>query len=123
MEFYSYLKELRIKRFKDAKKICVMLGIDKSVWRKIERGINPPPRKSILRKFCILVNALSYEENQLYALARRWKPHADTNTENHILLDPKSRAIDFPSIQEWREVIMEQNRPDYEHKYWGKPTP
>jgi len=111
MEFHLYLKQLRIKRFKDTMKMCIMLGVSKEMWRKIERGINPPPRKSILRKFCMLVNALSYEESQLYALARRWKPHADTNTANHILLDPKSSI-------EWREAMMEQNRPDYEHKYW-----
>ena len=120
MEFHSYLKQLRSVRFKDTKKLCMMLGVSKEEWRKIERGINPPPRRSILNKFCVLTATLSYEQAQLFALARKWKPHADTNTDNHILLDPKSRAIDFPSIQEWREAMIKENTPDYEHKYWGK---
>ena len=66
MKFHLYLRELRQRRFKDTRKLCLMLGVSKDMWRKLERGINPPPRRSILRKFCILVNALSYEENQLY---------------------------------------------------------
>ena len=110
MEFHYYLKQLRIKQFKDAKKMCIMLGIDKSVWRKIERGINPPPRRSVLRKFCVLVAALSYEQSQLFGLARRWEPHADTNSGNHILLNEKSTP-------EWREAMVMENKPDYEHKY------
>ena len=55
MRFHIYLKQLRIKRFKDTRKMCVMLGVTKSMWRKIERGINPPPKRSILKKFCFLV--------------------------------------------------------------------
>ena len=90
-----------------------MLGVSKEVWRKIERGINPPPRKSLLRKFCLLVCALSYEENQLYSLAKRWEPHKDTDTANHQLLDSTAKP-------EWKEAILEQNRPDYSHKYWGR---
>ena len=120
MEFHSYLKQLRSVRFKDTKKLCMMLGVSKEEWRKIERGINPPPRRSLLNKFCVLTAALSYEQAQLFALAKKWKPHADTNTDNHILLDPKSRAIDFPSIQEWREAMIKENTPDYEHKHWGR---
>ena len=111
MKFYLYLRELRQRRFKDTRKLCLMLGVSKDMWRKLERGINPPPRRSILRKFCILVNALSYEENQLYTLARRWEPHEDTNTANHILMDSRSKP-------EWKKALMDQNRPDYTHKYW-----
>ena len=102
-----------MKRFKDTKKMCAMLGVTKDMWRKVERGINPPPQRSILRKFCILTAALSYEESQLFALARQWKPHIDTNSGNHNLLDKNS-----PS--EWIEAMTEENTPDYEHKHWGK---
>lgn len=121
MKFHLYLKQLRSVRFKDTKKLCMMLGVSKQEWRKIERGINPPPRRSLLNKFCVLTAILSYEKAQLFALARKWKPHADTNTDNHILLDPKSRAIDFPSIQEWREAMIKENTPDYPiPKEWSK---
>lgn len=113
MEFHYYLKQLRTKHFKDTKKICIILGISKDVWRKIERGINPPPRKSVLSKFCVLVAAVSYEQAQLFALARRWEPHVDTNSGHHALLDENSNS-------EWVEAIVELNKPDYEHKYWGK---
>ena len=90
-----------------------MLGVSKDVWRKIERGINPPPRKTILKKFCLLVQVLSYEQSQLYALARRWEPHKDTNTTNHTLINKESNP-------DWIEAIVRENRPDYEHKYWGQ---
>ena len=113
MRFHIYLKQLRMKRFKDTKKMCTMLGVTKDMWRKVERGINPPPRRSLLRKFCILTAALSYEEAQLFALAREWEPHTDTNSGNHNLLDKNSSS-------EWIEAMTEENRPDYEHKYWGK---
>jgi len=113
MEFHQYLKDLRIGRFKDTKKMCIMLGVSKEVWRKIERGINPPPKISVLRKFCVLVAALSYEQAQLFALARKWKPHADTNSGSHALLDKNSSS-------EWIEAMTKENTPDYEHKYWGK---
>jgi hypothetical protein len=113
MKFHNYLKELRVKRFSDTKKMCIMLGLPKEMWRKIERGINPPPQKSVLRKFCVLVSALSYEQNQLYALARKWAPHKDTNSGNHTLIDENSNS-------EWRAAVIKENQPDYEHKYWGK---
>jgi len=113
MKFHVYLKELRTKRFSDTKKMCIMLGVTKEMWRKVERGINPPPKKSILRKFSVLVNALSYEQSQLYALARKWEPHKDTNSGNHSLVDENSS-------REWREAMIRENEPDYEHKYWGK---
>ena len=113
MLFHVYLKQLRIKRFKDTKKMCIMLGVTKDMWRKIERGINPPPQRSMLRKFCVLVAALNYEESQLYALARKWKPHKDTGSGHHNLLDKNSDS-------EWIEAMTQENRPDYEHKYWGK---
>ena len=113
MDFNQYLKHLRIKRFKDTGKMCIILGVPKEVWRKIERGINPPPRKSVLMKFCVLAGVLSYEQAQLFALARRWEPHEDTNSLNHALLDKDSNL-------KWIEAISQENTPDYEHKYWGK---
>ena len=113
MKFHLYLKQLRVKRFKDTKKMCIMLGISKDIWRKIERGINPPPRRSVLSKFCVLVAALSYEQAQLFALARQWEPHTDTNSGNHSLLDKNSNS-------EWIEAMTQENTPDYGHKYWGK---
>ena len=111
MKFHQYLQELRKRRFQNTKKMCSILSIPKDVWRKIERGINPPPRKTVLKKFCILVSAFSYEENQLYALAKRWEPHKDTNSANHKLINKNSS-------QKWREALLHENTPDYEHKYW-----
>jgi len=115
MEFCEYLKQLRVRRFKDAKKMCIMLGVSKDVWRKIERGINPPPRRSVLAKFCVYTAALSYEQAQLFALARRWKPHSDANSGNH-------RLVDRSSSPEWIEAMTRENTPDYEHKFWGRPA-
>lgn len=90
-----------------------MLSVSRETWRKIERGINPPPRRSVLSKFCVLACVLSYEQSQLFALARRWKPHKDTNSGNHALIDKNSSF-------EWTEAMIEQNKPDYENKYWGR---
>ena len=113
MKFHEYLKQLRRQRFKDTKKMCIMLSISKDVWRKIERGINPPPQRSVLMKFCVLTAALSYEQAQLFALARQWEPHTDTNSGHHSLLDENSSS-------EWIEAITQENSPDYEHKHWGR---
>jgi len=90
-----------------------MLGVSKEEWRKIERGINPPPRRSVLSKFCVLTAALSYEQAQLFELARRWEPHTNTNSGSHELLHEDSSS-------EWTEAMIQENTPDYEHKYWGK---
>ena len=54
---------------------------------------------------------LEYEAQQMYALARRWEPSPDTNTLNHLLIDKNSSY-------EWKQAILEENTPDYEHKYW-----
>ena len=54
---------------------------------------------------------LNYEEQQMYALARRWKPSPDTNSCNHNLIDKNSS-------EEWKRAIIKENTPDYEHKYW-----
>ena len=116
MKFHKYIREFRLKYFKDLKKFSIILGVDQSVWRKIERGINPPPKKTLLRKFARLTNMFVYEEQQMYSLARRWEPSPDTNTTNHILLSDASKV-------EWRDALIEENTPDYEHKFWGKKSP
>ena len=114
MKFHNYLKQLRIKRFRDTRKMCIILGISKDMWRKIERGINPPPRRSVLKKFCVLVAALSYEQAQLFELARKWEPHEDTNSGNHALLDKNPNP-------EWIDAITRENTPDYTiPKEWAK---
>ena len=113
MKFNEYIKQQRIKYFKNLEKFCKIIGVEKSMWRKIERGINPPPRKTLLKKFANLTHMLAYEEAQMYELARRWTPSEDTNTGNHILLSEYSKA-------EWRQALIQENTPDYEHKFWGK---
>ena len=113
MKFNEYVKQQRIKYFKNLEKFCKIIGVEKSMWRKIERGINPPPRKTLLKKFANLSHMLAYEEAQMYELARRWTPSKDTNTSNHILLSEYSKA-------DWRDALIKENTPDYEHKFWGK---
>ena len=81
------------------------------MWRKIERGINPPPRRSVLVKFCQIVHVKEYEKNQLFALAKRWEPHPDTNTLRHNLFHKGLGA-------DWSEAIRKENIPDYNHIYW-----
>ena len=109
-----YLKQLRSVRFKDTKKLCMMLGVSKEKWRKIELGINPPPRRSLLNKFCVLTAALSYEQAQLFELARRWTPHENTNTGHHRLLSENSSP-------EWIQAMTKENTPDYPiPKEWSR---
>lgn len=111
MKFNIYIKEYRLKYFQSLDKFVKILGVEKAMWRKIERGINPPPRRTVLKKFASLTRMLGYEEAQMYQLAKRWTPSEDTNTANHILLSEYSKA-------EWRETLIKENAPDYEHKYW-----
>ena len=111
MKFNVYVKEQRMKYFKDLDKFSKILGVKKSMWRKIERGINPPPKKTLLRKFALLTNMFAYEEAQMYAYARRWQPSDDTNTGNHTLINSNSPI-------EWKQRMIEENSPDYEHRYW-----
>tara|TARA_R100000005_G_C4952807_1_gene172551 strand:- start:681 stop:1025 length:345 start_codon:yes stop_codon:yes gene_type:complete len=113
MKFNEYVKQYRLKYFKNLDKFSKILGVEKAMWRKVERGINPPPRKTLLKKFAGLTYMLAYEEAQMYELARRWTPSEDTNTGNHILLSEYSKA-------EWRDALVKENTPDYEHKFWGK---
>ena len=113
MKFNEYVKQYRLKYFKNLDKFSKILGVEKAMWRKVERGINPPPRKTLLKKFAGLTHMLEYEEAQMYELARRWTPSEDTNTGNHVLLSEYSKA-------EWRDALIKENTPDYEHKFWGK---
>ena len=83
------------------------------MWRKLERGINPPPKRILLSRFCLLANVKEYEKNQLYALAKRWEPHKDENTQKHNLWNENLGA-------EWLEALLEENTPDYPNKYWSK---
>ena len=50
MKFNDYIRDYRRKHYKDLKKFCKILGVDYSMWRKIERGINPPPKRTLLKK-------------------------------------------------------------------------
>lgn len=113
MKFSSYVRQFRLKYFKDSLKFSKILGIEQSMWRKIERGINPPPRRTLLKKFANLTHMMQYEEAQMYELARRWEPSADTNSANHILLNTNSTP-------EWRDKMIKENTPDYEHKFWKR---
>ena len=113
MKFHLYITELRKKRFNSITKLSKLLNIDYQVWRKIERGINPPPRKILLSKFCNLVLTKEYEKSQLFELARRWEPHPHTNTTKHNLYHEGLETS-------WVQAVIKENTPDYEHKYWGK---
>ena len=112
MKFHKYIREFRLKYFKDLKKFSIILGVDQSVWRKIERGINPPPKKTLLRKFARLTNMFVYEEQQMYSLAKRWELSPDTNTTNHTLFSKHSPL-------DWKEKLIKENTPDYPHIYWN----
>ena len=121
MEFHTYLKSLRLKHFSDTNKISKLLKIPRNMWRKIEKGINPPPRKSLLIEFCRFVYCKDYEKNQLFTLARRWQPSPHTNTVNEILspsieLMKKMKPEEY---RKWHSAAIEANTPDYPHKYWG----
>ncbi len=110
-QFHTYLKELRMRKFDNIKKLAKLLKVDYQMWRKIERGINPPPKKTLLRRFCILAAVHQYEQNQLYALARRWEPHPNTHTTNHNLYHEGLKVS-------WVQAVIKENTPDYPHKYW-----
>ena len=124
MKFNDYLKELRSRRFQDTNKITKLLKFDRKIWRKIETGITPPPQKSVLKKFCILANCKIYEQNQLFALARKWTPSPLTNTVHHIIT-PSIELMKHYKPEEyelWYEAAIQENTPDYQHKYWGTNT-
>ena len=121
MKFNVYLRELRSRKFPDTGKLSKLLKIDRNIWRKIETGINPPPRKNLLNKFCLLINCKDYEKNQLYALARKWQPSELTNTMHHTITPTVElmKKIKPEEYRKWYDAAVQENTPDYEHKYWG----
>ena len=50
MKLNQYVKEYRLKYFKNLDKFTKIIGVGKTMWRKIERGINPPPKKNSIEK-------------------------------------------------------------------------
>ena len=120
MKFNEYLKELRSKRFTDTNKLSKLLKVSRNMWQKIESGINPPPRKSLLVDFCRLILCKEYEKNQLFALARKWEPSEKTNTTNHIITPAVELMKHYrpEEYERWYQAAIEVNTPDYPHKYW-----
>ena len=47
MKFNEYVKQYRLKYFKNLDKFSKILGVEKSMWRKIERGINHPHKRTL----------------------------------------------------------------------------
>jgi len=79
----------------------------------------------VLKLFSWLVQARSYEEVELFALAKRWKPSKNTNRP-HKLLMPPAEAIPFLGEREYNrrmEAAYEGNKPDYEHKHYKAVLP
>lgn len=113
VQFNTYVKELRQKKFKQIPKLAAILKIKYEMWRKVERGINPPPKKNLLVKFCNLVGAKEYEKNQLFTLAKRWTPHPDTGSLRHPVYHEGLG-------REWAEAVLAENTPDYPiPREWG----
>ena len=62
LEFHTYLKDLRLRYTTDTRKLSALLNFPHSSLNKVERGINPPPKPSILKKFALITIAKKYEE-------------------------------------------------------------
>lgn len=125
LEFHIYLKDLRVRYTSNTRKLCLILKVPHTAWSKIERGINPPPKPSILKFFARVVQTKSYEEVELFALAKRWKPSANTNRP-HELLVPPAEAIPILGEREYNrrmEAAYDANKPDYQHKHYKSVLP
>ena len=125
LEFHNYLRDLRVRYTSNTRKLGMILKVKHTAWSKIERGINPPPKASILKLFARVVQTKSYEEVELFALAKRWKPSPNTNRP-HELLVPPAEAIPILGEREYNrrmEAAYEANRPDYEHKHYKAVLP
>ena len=125
LEFHKYLKDMRERYTRNTRKLCLILKIPHTAWSKIERGINPPPKPKILKLFSRVVQCKSYEEVELFALAKRWKPSPNTNRP-HELLIPPAEAIPILGEREYNrrmEASYEANKPDYEHKHFKPMLP
>ena len=72
--FHTYPKDLGLRYTTDTLKLSALLNFPHSSWNKVERGINPPPKPSILKKFALITMAKKYEETQLFVLAKHLKP-------------------------------------------------
>ena len=120
MEFHEYLKELRSKKFADTSKISKLLKVSRNMWQKIESGINPPPRKSLLVDFCRIVLCKEYEKNQLFALAKKWKPSNKTHTPKHVITPALElmKQMKPEEYKRWYDAAIAENPPDYNNKYW-----
>ena len=125
LEFHNYLRDLRVRYTSNTRKLGMILKVKHNVWSKIERGINPPPKPSVLKFFARIVQARSYEEVELFALAKRWKPSPNSNRP-HELLVPPAEAIPILGEREYNrrmEAAYEANKPDYEHKHYKAVLP
>ena len=120
MEFHEYLKELRSKKFADTSKISKLLKVSRNMWQKIESGINPPPRKSLLVDFCRIVLCKEYEKNQLFALAKKWKPSNKTHTPKQVITPALElmKQMKPEEYKRWYDAAIAENTPDYNNKYW-----
>ena len=121
LEFHTYLKDLRLRYTTDTRKLSVLLNFPHSSWIKVERGINPPPKASILKKFSLITMAKKYEETQLLVLAKHWKPSFKTNHPHELLMPPKKSINVIGEIDYHRRVdaAFEANRQDYTHQFYG----
>ena len=125
LEFHIYLRDLRVRYTSNTRKLSMILKVKHPAWSKIERGINPPPKPSILNFFARVVQAQSYEEVELFALAKRWKPSPNTNRPHDLLLPP-AEAIPILGEREYNrrmEAAYEANKPDYQHKQYKAVLP
>ncbi len=57
LKFHTHLKDLLLRYTNDTRKLSVLLNFPHSSRNKIERGINPPPKPSILKKFALIIMA------------------------------------------------------------------
>ncbi len=57
LEFHTYLKDLLLLYATDNRKLSVLLNFPHSSRNKVERGINPPPKPSTLKKFALTIMA------------------------------------------------------------------
>lgn len=125
LEFHIYLRDLRVRYTSNTRKLSMILKVKHPAWSKIERGINPPPKASILKFFARVVRAQTYEEVELFALAKRWKPSPNTNRPHDLLLPP-AEAIPILGEREYNrrmEAAYEANKPDYQHKHYKAVLP
>ena len=113
LEFHKYLKDMRVRYTSNTRKLCLILKLPHTAWSKIERGINPPPKPTILKLFSRVVQCKSYEEVELFALAKRWKPSPNTNRPHELLVPPAeviSILGDASTIAAWRPPTRPTSR-------------